>query len=306
MLSNVSMEAPSMDSSRSRRIRPLGDLSPDVTPARAAVAAELRRGRGNVQLSLEELARRVYSSKATVSRWLAGQSLPSRKQASDWARMCGTDEAIMLQLLANAVEADNRADPLAESSAAESAGDTVIASPPRDNSTADTTPRKERHLSKATLVIIGIAVVVAVTVGLTWPIITQRHAAPCNAAYPLVLQIPPQTGAHVGVTVEAVCDVPADRTYLVIEKIPDVDPTNPHPAYYVKATIPHLTTSQTSSKEFILKEPVGTRAEFLVISVDNGGLRALGQNQVVDHGILFLPSGTIQASPIVWHTKGWE
>jgi hypothetical protein len=46
--------------------------------------------------------------------------------------------------------------------------------------------------------------------------------------------------------------------------------------------------------------------EFWVISVDNGGLRALSQNQVIDNGILFLPSGTIQESPVYWHTKGWE
>lgn len=135
---------------------------------------------------------------------------------------------------------------------------------------------------------------------------TQRATVRCHASYPLVLQIPPKTGAHVGVTVEAVCAVPAGLTYLVIEKIPDVDPENPHPAYYVKATIPHLKVGQTSSKDFVLKEPIGTKAEFWVISVDNGGLRALSQNQVVDNGILSLPSGTIQESPLYWHTKGWQ
>jgi hypothetical protein len=131
-------------------------------------------------------------------------------------------------------------------------------------------------------------------------------AVQCHASYPLVLQIPPETGAHVGVTVEALCAVPAGRTYLVIEKLPDVDPANPHPVYFVKATIPYLRIGQTSSKDFVLNEPIGTRAEFWVISVDNGGWRALNQNKVVDNGVLYLPSGTIRESVITWHTKGWQ
>ena len=135
---------------------------------------------------------------------------------------------------------------------------------------------------------------------------TQHATARCDASYPLVLQIPPKTGAHVGVTVEAVCAVPVSLTYLVVEKIPNVDPANPHPVYFVKASIPHLEVGQTSSKDFVLNEPIGTKAEFWVIGVDNGGMRALSQNQVVDNGILFLPSGTIQESPLYWHTKGWQ
>lgn len=135
---------------------------------------------------------------------------------------------------------------------------------------------------------------------------TRRDTVPCHARYPLVLQIPPKTGARVGVTVEAKCAIPVGLTYLVVEKIPNVDPKNPHPVYFVKAAIPYLKVGQTSSKKFVLKEPVGTRAQFLVISADNGGLKALSQNQVVDNGILFLPSGAIQESPLYWHTKGWQ
>jgi hypothetical protein len=135
---------------------------------------------------------------------------------------------------------------------------------------------------------------------------TQHATVRCHASHPLVLQIPPKTGAHVGVTVEAVCAVPVGLAYLVIEKIPNVDPDNPHPVYFVKATIPHLEVGQASSKDFVLKEPIGTKAEFWVISVDNGGLQALRQNQVVDNGMLSLPSGTIQESPLYWHTKSWK
>jgi hypothetical protein len=69
---------------------------------------------------------------------------------------------------------------------------------------------------------------------LVLPVLTQQHTATCQAAFPLVPRIPQETGARVGVSVEAVCDVPANRTYLVLEK------------------------------------------------------------------------GTIQESPIIWHTKAWE
>ena len=78
------------------------------------------------------------------------------------------------------------------------------------------------------------------------------------------------------------------------------------PVYFVKTTIPHLKAGQASSKNFELKEPVGTSAQFWVISVDNGGLQALNQNQVIDQGHLYLPSGTIRQSAVSWHKKGWQ
>ena len=183
-------------------------------------------------------------------------------------------------------------------------------------------PREKKtwmdYINLTTGVVSAICAIIALVVGLVAAKVftgpsktphrntTQHATVRCSASYPLALQIPPKTGAHVGVTVEAVCAVPVGLTYLVIETIPNVDPDNPHPAYFVKATIPHLKIGQTTSKNFLLKEPIGTKAEFWVISVDNGGLRALSQNQVVDNGILFLPSGTIQESPVYWHTKGWQ
>lgn len=270
-----------MESSKSRRPRPLADLPPDITPGRAALAAELRRGRDQEQLSLKELAGRVYSSQASVSRWLAGQSLPTEKQARAWAQVCGTNEAVMLQLLA-----------------------TATAEPKQDENPVPY--RRRRLFSRASQIITIAAAAIVGLVVITWSVVSQHHAARCHAPYPLVLQIPPETGAHVGVTVEAVCAVPAGRTYLVIEKLPNVDPTNPHPVYFVKATISYLHIGQTSSKDFVLNEPIGTKAGFWVIGVNEGGLKALKQNQVVDSGILFLPSGTIQESLISQHTKGWQ
>lgn len=291
----------------SRRFRPLSDLPSDITPSRAAFAAELRRGRDNVQLSLEEMGRRVYASKASVSRWLAGQCLPSEEQASVWARTCGTSEACTLQLLAAAAAEPSRQNGLpTQNHPDQSANGTVAASPPQESLIESPAPRGRRRLLKAALIIVGIAAAAGIASASIWPIVTQHPTAGCHARYPLVLQIPPQTGAHVGVTVEAVCAVPTGRDYLVLEKVPDVDPSNPHPVYFVKAVIPHLNIRQISSKKFVLKEPVGTSAEFWVISVDNGGWQALHQNNVVDDGSLFLPSGTVQESRISWHKKGWQ
>jgi DNA-binding XRE family transcriptional regulator len=301
------MEAPKVAPSRRRSPRPLTELPPGITPGRAALAAELRRGRDSAQLSQEELAQRVYSSKASVSRWLAGRALPSEKQAIDWARMCGTDEHVMLQLLAAATAESGRPNGPPGDLPAGSAGGGAVATPAQPGP-ADRQPasRSRRHLSRGAVTVIGVVAVLAIALGIIWPIMAQRHIVQCHEPFPLSLQIPPETGAHVGVTVEAVCAVPAGRTYLVIEKIPDVDPTNPHPVYFVKASIPRLKIGQTSSRDFELKEPVGTSAQFWVVSVDNGGLQALNQNQVVDNGHLFLPSGTIQESSVSWHRKGWQ
>jgi len=291
--------------SRRRSPRPLTDLPPGITPSRADLAAELRRGRDQAQLSLEELARAVYSSKASVSRWLAARALPSEKQAIAWARTCDTDVQVMRQLLAAASAGSGGHNGAPTQYPAAGAAEVTV--PPQVGPPgSQPVRRRRRHLPRAAWITAGIVAVLAIALGATWLVMARSQAGACREPFPLVLQIPPQTGAQVGVTVEAVCAVPAGRTYLVIEKVPDVDPSNPHPVYFVKASIPRLKAGQTSSKSFELKEPVGTSAQFWVISVDSGGLQALSQNQVVDQGHLYLPTGTIQESAISWHRKGWQ
>lgn len=134
-----------------------------------------------------------------------------------------------------------------------------------------------------------------------------HHVALCRASYPVTLEIPSKTGSSVGITTGANCDLDRSRTYLVIEEIPKVSRlTNPHPVYFVKARLHYLMARQAESAQFILKEPVGTWAEFFVISVNNVELLALQQNQVRDHGILQLPNGTRTVSRVSWHMKAWE
>jgi hypothetical protein len=133
-----------------------------------------------------------------------------------------------------------------------------------------------------------------------------RSPQPCRAAYPVDLQIPAQTGGSFGVTMKANCTLDPDRTYLLVEEIPNVDPKNPHPVYFVKAELSPMKSGGNTSAQLLIKEPVGTRAEFFVISVDPAGNRALGQNRVVDDGALQLPEGHRQESAVMWHERGWS
>lgn len=305
-----------MNRNTSRRRRPgrLSDLPSTLPPERAAIAVEMRRGRDRSNLSLAELARHTYSSKATVSRWLNGRSLPSQEQARRWAVLCGTNQDAMNHLWIAAAESghedhqppqpasgdpSDHPAPRAESSKPVTADEAMA-----PTSVARSAAARLGLRRRGTLAVAIAGVMAALGTGAL--IFHLREAATCHTAYPVVLQIPAKTGTSVGITTEAVCNLDTDRTYLVVEKIPDVDPTNPHPAWYIKAQLPHLDANQTNSQNFDIREPVGTLAEFYVISVDNGGLQVLYQNQVVDNGILQLPSGTRRESVIRWHLKGWQ
>jgi hypothetical protein len=131
-------------------------------------------------------------------------------------------------------------------------------------------------------------------------------SAVCRSPHPVALFMPSRTGSKVSVTFQVSCTLSADRKYLLIEKVPHVGGPVPHPVYFVKATLPRLTAGQLHRASFVLKEPVHTRAQFYAISVTPGGMMALWQNQVRDHGILRLPSGWRRESSIRWHTKEWD
>jgi transcriptional regulator with XRE-family HTH domain len=300
------------DTTRRRRPGLLADLPSDLPPVRAAFVAELRRGRGEAGLNLADLARQTFSSKASVSRWLSGQALPTQEQASTWAQVCGTDKAAMVRLweAAAALAADQD-----DSSILSAEDPATRKTPPADGPERSSDGEQQvarawwprsNHRALSALAVTALAAV-AITAGTVALVRHLHHAAPCRAAYPVTLDIPSQTGSSVGITTRASCDLISGRTYLVMEELPNVDPKrNPHPVYYIKAQIPYLKAGQASSAQFILKEPVGTKAEFFVVSVDNAGFRALGQNQVVDNGILQLPLGTRQESSASWHLKGWQ
>jgi transcriptional regulator with XRE-family HTH domain len=299
-----------------RRRRPgrLSELSSTLPPTRAAFAVEMRLGRDRSGLSLAALARHTYSSKASVSRWLNGRGLPSQEQANRWAELCGTDRDTMNRLWTAAAESGHE-DPQSPRPASEDPADHPGRRIGSNQSVAagevmaptSAAPPAATHLGlRRKGFLMGAIAGVIVILGAGALIVRLHEAATCHAAYPVVLHIPAETGTSVGITAEAVCNLDPHRTYLVVEKIPDVDPKNPHPAWYIKAQLPHLDANQANSQNFDIKEPVGIRAEFYVISVDNGGLQALGQNQVVDNGILQLPSGTRQESTISWHLKGWQ
>jgi hypothetical protein len=127
---------------------------------------------------------------------------------------------------------------------------------------------------------------------------------PCRSTYPAVLDIPHETGSVVHASVLATCNFSDSRMYLVIEKVFNVSSnTNPHSVDFVKASVSQLTAGQKDHVSFILKEPVGTKATFFVISVNHSELEALRKHQVADHGILHLPPGARMESTTEKHVK---
>lgn len=101
--------------SRRRRPGAMADIPPDLPQARRALIEEMRDGRSKAGLALQNLAHEMYSSKASVSRWLNGQALPTRDQAARWAQVCGTDVEMLLALWdANAGQAPPPSAPKAD------------------------------------------------------------------------------------------------------------------------------------------------------------------------------------------------
>lgn len=275
---------------RRRPPGPLGALPLDLPPERLALAAELRRGREQAGVNLQDLAQSLYSSKASISRWLSGRSLPTRVQAGEWAELCGTDLAIMLKLWD---QANAPADP--------SEADSTKNEAPPDDAEITTEqagrrlPRRTWLVAAAALVLLAGALAVAIPV-----------AGRCRADHPVALYVPAMSGRNMGITAKANCHFSQKRIYILIEELPDVDPKNPHSVYFAKVQLPALKTDEATAHQLLLEEPVGTKAKFYVISVDAGGARAMEQNKVVDQGLLQLPTGTRQESDIIWHLKQWK
>ncbi|MGC5011450.1 helix-turn-helix domain-containing protein [Streptosporangium sp. DT93] len=261
----------------------LGDLPSDVPPARAALIQEMRRGREKANLSLNALAVEMFSSKATVSRWLNARSLPDEKQAIRWAELCGTEVPAMTDLWRQAHALEPCAAP------------------------RDAPPPTARERDRRRTAIILVTTLVACVAGISITVWMKRSTTPpCAVDYPMSFYVPPQSGEVMDVTTEVKCVLASDRKYLVVEEVPNVDLRNPHPAYYVKAQILKTRVGESSVARLILKEPVGMRAKFYVISVDAAGERQMAQNHIVDNGLLNLPDGARQESPVSWHVKAWQ
>ena len=263
--------------------RPLAPLPDGLPAAVAALAEELRRGRDATDLSLAALASHVFSSKASVSRWLAGAATPTREQACRWAEVCGTGVPRMGELW-DALESP--AKPSDESSGVDAnAGFPVAGSWWRVSMF---------RILVAAGALIGVGAALHASVNVRCP------------AHRVELQVPSISGRAMGVTMQVVCAPTADRTYLLIEEVPDVDPDNRHSVYFVKAYLTRPERGRSTSDQLLLEEPVGTKAMFYVISVDDSGLHAIEQNRVVDEGVLQLPRGFRLESDIIWHVKKWQ
>jgi hypothetical protein len=72
---------------------------------------------------------------------------------------------------------------------------------------------------------------------------------------------------------------------------------------YIRARFAIWYTARPAGGRELPKEPVGTEAEFFVISVNHNELEALRKHQVVDNGILKLPPGAQVESVKQGHVK---
>lgn len=289
----------SQEAFRRRSPGQLRDLPADVSPARAALVQEMRRGREKANLSLNDLAREMFSSKATVSRWLNARSLPDEKQAIRWAELCGTEVSAIADLW-------QQTQALEPSPAPQEAPQDAPQKAPQE-APQDAPPPAERRRNRGKMTAILSVTLLLCVAGVSIMVWTKRSTTPsCAVDYPVSLYVPPQSGEIMDVTAEVKCGLAPDRKYLIVEEVPNVDLRNPHPAYYVKAQILKTRIGESSVTRLILKEPVGMRAKFYVISVDAAGEREMEQNHIVDNGLLNLPDGTRQESAVSWHVKAWQ
>jgi transcriptional regulator with XRE-family HTH domain len=180
----------------------LKDAPASLSAEVVAFVEELRFGHAKAGLSLGELAGLMYSSKASVSRWLSGRAVPTEDQARLWTRVCGTDEATMLTLW--------RA--------------TATTHPPRTvpplavPAPAPVVPERSVQgirwrLTAAAAVLVVLAVTaVALTQRKRDPPPTEAGSGPCEP-HATKVEAPPRADTTFDITVTVLCQPPAGRVY---------------------------------------------------------------------------------------------
>ncbi|WP_433220966.1 helix-turn-helix domain-containing protein [Dactylosporangium sp. CS-047395] len=207
----------------------LGELPVDLSDAQASLVQELRLGRDKADASLHQLANAVYSSKASVSRWLNGHARPSLDQAERWAEYCGTSVATMRQLWLAAQTVPT----------AQPAATPETPAPPPDPPEVPTPPAGRRWLR-----VVGVAalvLVIAVVAGVIMsdrrserePEAANRQPAWCGGRDLASVDVPPTTVTTSTVTVHIACAPPGDdQLILMVELLEQGEP--PHPEFFAK------------------------------------------------------------------------
>lgn len=251
-----------MDASRTHRRKagPLGDVRDTLSPAAAGLVQQLRQGRERAGVSHAELATQVYSSKASISRWLSGAARPTRDQALRWAVFCGTDERAM------AASWD-----LAEAEVLGSeAADPAVIDPKGDATTSRWRP------ARWLIVIAGLALIALIVA----TVMLSRSSGEadvssdaCDAVPPVSVSVPAQTRTTSVLTVHIRCPAPRGYGYILIVEVLDVGADH-HPLYYPKEYLPPASPGEEFS--FIhdaTKSSVGVRRLIYVVKVTSATLR---------------------------------
>ena len=95
----------------------------------------------------------------------------------------------------------------------------------------------------------------------------------------------------------------ADK-YVIISELPNVG-QNPHTVYYPKGDLGHPAPGDYSYMLDLSKAKIGTIRRLYLISVNPSQDIELGQNTVIDNGLLSLPEGVSVVSNQVINTRGW-
>lgn len=215
-------EGVGQDNGRRRPPGPLNDPPAGLSAEARALVEELRSGHAKAGLSLGELASRMFSSKASVSRWLSGRALPSEKQAIAWTRVCGTDATTMLALwrAATAGETPHAAEAL-QAAAPQPAVPQPKAPQPEAPQPADVSPARPVRW------VIGPAIAV-VLAGFGFTLTrdppsdaTGPGSDPCRR-HPTRVDAPPRADTTFDITVTVLCAPPAGRVYWLFIRGDDI------------------------------------------------------------------------------------
>ena len=100
------------------------------------------------------------------------------------------------------------------------------------------------------------------------------------------------------------CPPAGNDSYVLIAELHNVG-ANPHTVYYPKVDMRHPRRGDYPYLLDLSKAQIGTSRRLYVINVDPSQDILLGQNTVIDNGLLNLPQGATIVSNQVINTRGW-
>ena len=127
---------------------------------------------------------------------------------------------------------------------------------------------------------------------------------PACAGPRVTITAPLVGGFHLEILVHVNCPPAGNDSYVLIAELPNVG-ANPHTVYYPKVDMSHPRRGDYPDLLDLSKAQIGTSRRLYVINVDPSQDILLGQNTVIDNGLLSLPPGNTIVSNQVINTRGW-